>query len=102
MENGIKAKRDTGLERMPFRRFAANEAWLELVLAGCDLLAWLGTVGLDGELARAEPKTLRYRLLHVGARIVRWARQVVLRLPANWPWAVELAEAYRRVGLLST
>ncbi len=100
VENSIKALRDTGLERMPFRRFAANQAWLELVLAAADLLAWLRAVALDGELARAEPKTLRYRLLHAAARLVRRARQVVLRLPANWPWALELAEAYRRVGLL--
>ena len=102
MENAIKALRDTGLDRMPFRRFAANQAWLELVLAGADLLAWLRSVALDGELARAEPKTLRYRLLHAAARIVRRARQVVLRLPAHWPWAGELAEAYRRVRLLGT
>jgi hypothetical protein len=39
---------------------------------------------------------LRYRLLHAAARIVRRAGQVVLRLPAHWPWAVELAEAYAR------
>jgi hypothetical protein len=100
VENAIKALRDTGLDRMPFRRFAANQAWLELVLTGADLLAWLRTVALDGELARAEPKTLRYRLLHAAARIVRRSRQVVLRLPAHWPWAVDLAGAYRRVGLL--
>lgn len=102
VENAIKALRDTGLDRMPFRRFAANQAWLELVLAGADLLAWLRTVALDGELTRAEPKTLRYRLLHAAARVVRRARQVVLRLPAHWPWAVDLAEAYRRVRLLRT
>jgi hypothetical protein len=102
VENAIKALRDTGLDRMPFRRFASNQAWLELVLAGADLLAWLRGVALDGELARAEPKTLRYRLLHAAARIIRRARQVLLRLPANWPWAVELAGAYRRVSLLGT
>ncbi|MGH9227015.1 MAG: hypothetical protein ACRD2W_25290 [Acidimicrobiales bacterium] len=40
------------------------------MLAAADLLAWrLGC--LDGTLARAEPKALRYRLLHVAARIVR-------------------------------
>ena len=102
VENAVKALRDTGLDRMPFSRFAANGAWLELVLAGADLLAWLRSVALDGELARAEPKTLRYRLLHAAARIVRRARQVVLRLPAHWPWAVDLAGAYRRVSLVGT
>ncbi len=100
VENGIKALRDTGLDRMPFRSFAANELWLELVLAGADLLAWLRLGCLDGGLSRAEPKTLRYRLLHVAGRIVRVSRRVVLRLPANWPWAAELSCAYRRVALL--
>ncbi len=43
---------------------------MELVLAAGDMLAWLRAVALDGELARAEPKTLRYRLLHAEARLV--------------------------------
>jgi len=101
VENSIKALRDTGLDRMPFTSFAANEAWLELVLAAADLLAWLRLVCLDGELARAEPKTLRYRLLHTAARIVRRARRVILRLPEHWPWAPELAGAYRRLAALT-
>ena len=32
------------------------------------------------ELHRAEPKTLRYRLLHTAARITRGQRRVLLRL----------------------
>jgi hypothetical protein len=102
VENCIKGLRDTGLDRMPFRSFAANEVWLELVLAGADLLAWLRVGCFDGGLSRAEPKTLRYRLLHVAARIVRRARKVILRLPAHWPWAAELFRAYRRLALLGT
>lgn len=102
VENCIKGLRQSGLDRMPFGSFAMNQAWLELVLAGTDLLAWLRLGCLDGELARAEPKTLRYRLLHVAARLVRGARRVVLRLPAHWPWAAELATAYRRLRLLGT
>ena len=102
VENCIKALRQSGLDRMPFSSFAMNQAWLELVVAGTDLLAWLRLGCLDAELAQAEPKTLRYRLLHVAARIVRRARRVVLRLPAHWPWATELACAYRRLALIST
>lgn len=101
VENRIKAAKDTGLERMPFASFSANAAWMELVLAGCDLLAWLKELGLEGALARAEPKALRYRLVHVGARVVRLGRQVVLRLPRNWPWANDLAGAYRRLAAIT-
>jgi len=35
------------------------------------LLSWLKFLALDGDLARAEPKTLRYRVLHTAARLVR-------------------------------
>jgi len=102
VENSIKALRDTGLDRMPFTSFAANQAWMELVLAATDLLAWLRTACLDGELAIAQPKALRYWLLHIAARIVRRGRNVVLRLPAHWPWAGELAGAYRRLAAIGT
>jgi DDE family transposase len=101
VEDGIKALRDTGLDRMPFKKFAANQAWLELILAGADLLAWMKLICLDSDLAKAEPKTLRYRLLHTAGRILRKARQVILRLPEHWRWAHDLATAYQRLDLLN-
>ena len=101
VEDWIRALRDTGLDRMPFTKFAANAAWLEMVLAAADLLAWARLICLDGDLAKAEPKTLRYRLLHTAGRIVRKARQVILRLPQHWRWANDLAIAYQRLDLLS-
>ena len=55
---------------------------------------------MDGALAVAEPKTLRYRLWHVAARIVRHARRVILRLQHSWPWALELARAFARLRTL--
>ena len=39
------------------------------------LLAWLKLLALDGDLAKAEPKTLRYRVLHTAARLVRGGRR---------------------------
>ena len=36
-----------------------------------DLTAWTQHLLLHGDLAMAEPKTLRYRLLHVAARLTR-------------------------------
>jgi hypothetical protein len=100
VENRIRNLKDCGLERMPFASFAANTAWMELVLAAADLLAWCQSICLDGDLARAEPRTLRYRLLHTAGRLVRQARQVTLRLPTHWPWSNELAIAYRRLTQL--
>jgi Transposase DDE domain group 1 len=65
-----------------------------------DLLCWTQALLLDGHLAVAEPKTLRYRLLHVAARIVHHARRRILRLQRSWPWTVALARAFTRLRAL--
>jgi hypothetical protein len=57
----------------------SNAAWMETSMAAADLLAWTQTMLLDGELAKAEPKKLRYRLLHTAARITRGQRRIHLR-----------------------
>ena len=44
-----------------------------------DLVAWLRRLPLTPDLATCEPKALRYRLLHVPARLTRGARRVNLR-----------------------
>ncbi|MGH9271452.1 MAG: IS1380 family transposase [Ilumatobacteraceae bacterium] len=101
VENRIKNAKDCGLERMPFTSFDANAAWMEMVLAAADLLVWCQQLLLHGELAVAEPRTLRYRLLHVAGRLVRRARQVWLRLPERWPWSGDLLVAYQRLAALT-
>ena len=66
-----------------------------------DLIAFTQALCLDGELARAEPKRLRYRLLHTARRLAFHARRAVLHLPRRWPWAPELAAAFHRLRLLA-
>jgi hypothetical protein len=44
--------------------------------------------------------SLRYRLLHVGARLAFHGRQAKLRLQASWPWAGDLAAAFARLQAL--
>jgi Transposase DDE domain group 1 len=100
VEDRIRTGKDSGFGRFPSRLFAINAAWLELALTGIDLLAWTQHLLLRGPLAKAEPKKLRYRLLHVPARITRTARQTRLRLPATWPWAADLAAAFTRLAAL--
>ena len=82
------------------RGFAQNAVWVELVLIAQDLIAWAQTLLLDGELARAEPKRLRYRLLHTAGRLTRSGRRVVLHLPKPWPWADALVKAFTRLHAL--
>jgi hypothetical protein len=60
-ETQIRNDKDTGLRNMPFRDFEHNRVWLMLVGIAHDLLVWTRRLLLDGELAKAEPKRLRYR-----------------------------------------
>ena len=100
VEDHIRNDKDTGLRNMPFRDFEHNRVWLELVLIAHDLLCWTQRLLLEGELARAEPKRLRYRLLHVAARLAFSGRRARLRLQASWPWATDLADAFARLKAL--
>ena len=100
VEDRIRHAKDTGLGRLPSREFAINTAWCTAVAIAADLIAWLRLLALDTDLAGCEPKALRYRLLHVPARLTHGARRRHLRIPATWPWATQLATAFARIGAI--
>jgi len=97
VESRIRCGKDTGLRRLPSKSAAINRAWTAAVGIACDLLAWLQLLTLDGDLAAAEPKTLRYRLLHTAGRIILGQRRRRLRIPETWPWAEQLLTAFTRI-----
>lgn len=101
-ETHIRNDKDTGLRNLPFRDFEHNRVWLMLVGIAHDLLAWTQRLLLTGELARCEPKRLRYRLLHVAARLAFHARKATLRIHNAWPWAQALVDAFSRARTLPT
>jgi hypothetical protein len=100
VEDRIRCGKSTGLGRLPSRDYAINTAWCLAASLACDLLAWLRLLALTGELARAEPKTLRYRLLHTAGRIVRGQRRRHLKISPSWPWANDLVHAYTAITAL--
>ncbi len=103
VEDAIRTGKDTGMANLPCHGAAANAAWLELALSAADLLTWTKALCLKGtSLARAEPATLRYRLLHVGALVVDKARARHLRIDRDWPWAGDLAAAFTRLRVAFT
>src|SRR5258706_372295 len=93
VEDGIRTAKDCGIGRFPSQAMAMNKAWLLAALIAATLLAWLRLLALDGPLARAEPKTLRYKILHAAARITRGARRRQLKIQAAWPWAADIVTA---------
>ena len=100
VEDRIRDDKDTGLAKLPFKAFAMNEVWLEIVMLAHDLIVWTQALVLEGELAKAEPKRLRYRLLHVGARLAFSGRRGKLQLPAAWPWTEALKAAFEKLETL--
>ena len=102
VEDRVRALKSTGVANLPFSAFAANQAWLELALAAHDLTVWTQHLLFTGEHAVCESKRLRYRLLHVAARLTRHARRLTLHLPADWPWAGAIEQAFKRLNALPT
>ena len=94
VEDRIRCGKATGLEHLPSSSMAINQAWCVAATIAADLLCWLRLLCLGPALADAEPKTLRYRLLHTAARIVRGQRKRKIKIPEAWPWANELATAF--------
>jgi Transposase DDE domain group 1 len=93
----IRDAKDTGLANLPSADFAVNQAWLTVVLIAGDLLAHMRGLCLEDDLARAEPKRLRYCLLHTAGILIHSARRTTLRIAEGWPWADQLVAAFGRL-----
>jgi hypothetical protein len=100
VEDRIRDDKDTGLSKFPFKEFALNEVWLEIVMFAHDLFVWTQALALTGELAKAEPKHIRYRLLHVAGRLAFSGRRAKLHLQDTSPWAAELVTAFEKLKAL--
>ena len=100
VEDAIRTGKDCGIGKFPSTSLAMNKAWLAAALTAATLLAWLKLLALDGSLAKAEPKTLRYRILHAAARLTRGGRQRRLNIATTWPWATDIVTAWDRISAL--
>ncbi len=98
--DGIRTGKDCGIGRFPSCDFAINSAWLAVSLIAAALLSWLRLIALDGDLAKAEPKTLRYRILHAAGKLVRGGRRRRPKIAATWSWADDIATAWARITAL--
>jgi hypothetical protein len=67
-------------EALPSQKFGANAAWFRLNVMLYNLLSAFKRVALPPELHTARPKRLRFVLLNGIGKVVRHARETVLRL----------------------
>jgi DDE family transposase len=100
VEDNIRRLKDSGLCRFPFRDLDTNRAWLATICHADSLVRWFQLLCVPGRLAKAEPKTLRWRLWHTPARIVRHARHDIVRIIDGWPDTHTLTTAYQHIATL--
>ena len=72
----------------PAKPGPSTRGWVLACNIAADLAAWTRLLGLHDqpELAHAEPDTLRYRILHLPAKLATHARRRTLSIPDTWPW----------------
>ncbi|MCQ3805536.1 MAG: transposase, partial [Acidimicrobiia bacterium] len=78
----------TGLAHCPSGRFFANAVWMAAAVIAHNLYRWINHHTGQGSPQRlTNGNTVRNRLFHLPGRIVNHAGQLILRLPARWPWS---------------
>ena len=57
VEDRVRCWKATGMLNPPFEDYVRNQTWTAITLLASCLLSWTQLVCLDGDLARAEPKS---------------------------------------------
>ncbi|MDZ4843026.1 MAG: transposase [Hyphomicrobium aestuarii] len=67
---------------LPSQKFGAKAAWLRMNVLLYNLLSAFKRVGLPEEMQDARPKRLRFLVLNTVGKVVRHARETLLRFAA--------------------
>jgi hypothetical protein len=88
-ENRIKTLKNTGLGKLPFFDFNANQAWANIATLAMNLISWLQLAILpNGHGARGwDVKRWRYGLFATAGKLITRARRTWLLLPEMSPEA---------------
>jgi hypothetical protein len=96
--DGVRTAKAMGLRNLPSKTWQVNKGWVLAANIAADLTAWARLLGLHDQpdLRDAEPDTLRYRLWHLPARLVRHARKRTLKISPDWPWKEAFLTCWNR------
>ena len=96
---GVRTAKAMGLRNLPSKAWQVNKGRVLAANIAADLTAWARLLGLHDqpELRDATPDTLRYRLWHLPARLVRHARRRTLKISTAWPWKEAFLTCWQRV-----
>ena len=102
VEDQVRHGKALGLRNLPSKAWTVNRGWILACNIAADLAAWTRLLGLHDQpdLAHAEPETLRYRLLHLPAKLATHARRRRLSIPDSWPWATAFTLCWQRLSML--
>ncbi|MGH3282275.1 MAG: IS1380 family transposase [Trebonia sp.] len=97
--DGVRTAKAMGLRNLPSKTWQVNKGWVAAANIAADLTAWARPLGLydQEELRDATPGTLRYRIWHLPARLVRHARKRILKISPDWPWKQAFLTCWQRV-----
>ena len=97
--DGVRTAKAMGLRNLPSKSWQVNRGWALAANIAADLAAWNRLLGFHDqeELRDAEPDTLRYRVWHLPARLVRHARKRILKISPDWPWNQAFLTCWQRL-----
>ena len=95
LKNGLAAS------HMPSQRFGVNAAWWHVMILALNLTEAMKRLVLGGSWIRKRMKALRFKLIHIGARVVTRSRKMKIRL-SRGDGALELInQARKKIRLLA-
>jgi hypothetical protein len=102
VEDRVRTNKTMGLRKLPSSAWTTNCGWVLAANLAADIDASTRLLGLHDidDLAHAEPDTLRYRLLHLPAKLTRHARRRRLPISRDWPWREAFLTCWNRLTTL--
>jgi hypothetical protein len=103
VEDRVRTNKAMGLRNLPSQSWKVNRGWVLAANIAADISAWTRLLGLHDQpdLATAEPETLRYRLLHLPAKLTTHARRRWLTIAETWPWTQAFLICWQRLSTLT-
>jgi hypothetical protein len=99
VEDRIRQAEATGLANLPWHRFDANAAWLEIILAATDLVAWTKLTGFHGQPiwppARSPPSATASCTSRPASPEA--PERSACASDATWRWATAICQAWQRL-----
>ena len=80
---------------MPSGKFGVNAAWWHVMIMALNLSEAMKRLVLGGSWIRKRMKALRFKLIHIGARVVTRSRKMKIRL-SRGDGALELITQARK------